>query len=54
MEVIKEEDRAKEEELVEVMLRLSARTTESRDTSCAISQILHTLHVNNVDNSTMP
>lgn len=47
------EDEEKEEDQVMVMVRLSATTTDSRGTTHKISRILHTLHFNTVDNSTM-
>ena len=48
----KEED--EEDNLVEVVVELSATTSNSWATSCEISQILCTLCVNTVDNLTMP
>lgn len=46
--------KAEDEDLVEVMVKLYATIADSRGNACNISQILHTLCVSIVDNSTMP
>lgn len=46
--------RAEEENLVEVMVRLSARPVDSQGTLCEIVVILHTHHVNTTDIFTIP